>query len=115
MTSRHEEYELGNEVTHLATSKAKQETSVISVRVTINDIGRLEGIGRESGKTVSQVIRDAIAAYQVKQPTMVVSLWSGSTIILGTQEEASGTPHIWDVNYGAMDLVSTGTAVPIEA
>ena len=115
MTSRNEEYELGKEVTHLATSKAKQETSVISVRVTKDDIGRLEGIGRESGKTVSQVIRDAITAYQLKHPTMVVSVWSGSTIILGTQEEDSGNPHICDVNYGGMDLGSTGTAVPIQA
>ena len=115
MTSRHEEYELGKEVTHLATSKAKRETSVISVRVTKADIGRLEGIGRESGKTVSQVIRDAITAYQVKNPTMVVSVWSGSTIIMGEQEVDSGNPHSWDVNYGAMDLGSTGTAVPIEA
>ena len=114
MNSRNEEYELGRDVTHLATSGAKRETSVISVRLAKGDIGRLEGIGRESGKTVSQVIRDAITAYQVKSPTMVVSVWSGSTITMGVQELNSGNSHGWDVSYNPMDHSSTGTAVPIE-
>jgi len=114
MKSENEEYELGRDVTHLATSGAKRETSVISVRLTKGDIGRLEGIGRESGKTVSQVIRDAITAYQVKNPTMVVSVWSGSTIRMGDQAENSGNLYGWDVSYNPVAHSSTGTAVPIE-
>ena len=71
MTTRDEDFELGRNITRMATTGTKRDTAVISVRLTEEDIGRLEAIGRESGKTVSQVVRDAIAAYQVNTPTMV--------------------------------------------
>ena len=67
--------ELGRGVTRLARSGPKRETAVISVRLETNDIARLEGIGHETGKTVSQVIRDAIVAYRVIRPAMTVGLW----------------------------------------
>ena len=54
MTTRDEEYQLGRDVTHLAKANDKRGTAVISVRLGATDIARLEGIGRESGKTVSQ-------------------------------------------------------------
>ncbi len=82
-------YELGRDVTHLVASGNKKETSVISVRLTINEIKRLEKIGRESDKTVSQVIRDAIAAYRIHRPETVVGLWNGSTITIGETVEVS--------------------------
>lgn len=63
--------ELGENVTHLATSGRKKDTCIISVRMTASEIAKLEGIGRESGKTVAQVVRDAVAAYQVNRPMLM--------------------------------------------
>ena len=62
--------ELGENVTHLATAGRKKDTCIISVRMTASEIAKLEGIGRESGKTVAQVVRDAVAAYQVNRPML---------------------------------------------
>lgn len=67
----YEEYELGRDVTHLATSGRKKDTCIISVRMSASEIVKLEGIGRESGKTVAQVVRDAVAAYQVNRPMLM--------------------------------------------
>lgn len=59
-----DEYVLGKDVTPIAAGGEKKPTAVVSVRMTSSEIARLERIGRESGQTVSQVIRDAIAADQ---------------------------------------------------
>ena len=112
MTSRDEEYELGKNITPLATKGTKRETAVISVRLTTGDIARLEAIGRETGKTVSQVVRDAIASYRVNYPTMVVSVL-GSTVTVGASDEASGNQFRWDVRYEPEHPNPTGTAVAI--
>ena len=93
MSNEHEEYELGRNVTHLFKSKSRKETSVISVRLTGEEIKRLEEIGRENEKTVSQVIRDAIAAYRVQRPETVVGLWNGSSITVGETAEVSSNAH----------------------
>jgi len=114
MTSREQEYELGKNITPLATKGTKRETAVISVRLTTGDIARLEAIGRETGKTVSQVVRDAIAAYQVTYPTMVVSVWSGSKVTVGDAYEDSGNQISWHVSYENENPNPTGTAVAIE-
>lgn len=114
MTSKDEEYELGKNITPLATTGTKRETAVISVRLITGDIARLEAIGRETGKTVSQVVRDAIAAYQVTYPTMVVSVWSGSKVTVGHPDEVSGNQISWDVSYEHENPNPTGTAVAIE-
>lgn len=114
MTTREEDFELGRNITQMATAGTKRETAVISVRLTTSDIARLEAIGRETGKTVSQVVRDAITAYQVKHPTMVVSMWSGSTVIVGDPDEVSGNRFSWDVSYQPENPTPTGTAVAIE-
>ena len=113
MARKTEKYELGRDVTHLARSNTKRETGVISVRLPMPDIARLEEVGRESGKTVSQVIRDAIAAYRVKQPVFVLGLWSGSRVVVGEPEEA-GMNASWEVNYSNMTTDSTGTTVAIQ-
>ena len=70
MNDRYEECELGEDVTHLF--KSDKRTVSISVGLDADDIAWLEKIGRGSGKTVAQVIRDAIAAYRVEQPAAPV-------------------------------------------
>lgn len=84
-------YELGQDVTHLATAGKRKETSVISVRLSGEEIKRLEELGRENGKTISQIIRDAIASYRVQRPEMVIGLWDGSTVTVGESEVASSS------------------------
>ena len=64
MDDRYEECELGANVTHLFKSEGAKATVLISVSLDAEDIARLEKLGQDSGKTVAQVIRDAIAAYQ---------------------------------------------------
>ena len=70
MNDYDEQDELGRNVTHLF--KSDNVTASISVILDADDIAWLERIGRENGKTVAQVIRDAIAAYQMEQPAAPV-------------------------------------------
>ena len=70
MNDRYEECELGEDVTHLF--KSDKKAVHISVSLDADDIAWLEKIGRESRKTVAQVIRDAIAAYRVEKPVAPV-------------------------------------------
>jgi hypothetical protein len=68
MNDYDEQDELGRNVTHLFKSDERKANAIISVSLEYDDIAHLEKIGREDGKTVAQVIRDAIAAYRVEQP-----------------------------------------------
>ena len=112
MAVEYETYELGKDVTQIAKTDTKLQTAVISVRLTKADVARLEAIGRENGKTISQVIRDAIAAYEVKHPSMIIGLWNGSTVTIGEPGEVSGNG--WEVSYQTVELNPTGTTVPIQ-
>jgi len=70
MNDRYEECELGEDVTHLF--KSDKGTVSVSVILDADDIAWLEKVGRANGKTVAQVIRDAIASYRVEQPATPV-------------------------------------------
>ena len=64
MNDYDEQDELGRNVTHLLKGDGSKATAIIPVSLAYEEIVVLEKIGRKSGKTVTQVIRDAIAAYQ---------------------------------------------------
>ena len=81
--NKYEGVVLGENVTQFAKAKSGKGTAVISVRLSTDDISRLETVGRASGKTVSQVVRDAIAAYEVRNHHLVVHVWSGSEMGTG--------------------------------
>ena len=72
MNDYDEQDELGRNVTHLFKSDKRDGTAIVSVKLNYDDIARLEAIGRESGKLVTEVIRDAIATYRVEQPAAPV-------------------------------------------
>ena len=113
MSSRSdEEYELGRNVTHLAQAGSRKETAVLSIRVPSTEIARLERMGRETGKSVSQIVRDAIASYSVRSPSLIIGHWSGSTSING-ETENSRTVH-WEVVPSDTGANATGTAVPMQ-
>lgn len=68
MNDYDEQDELGRNVTHLLKGDGRTATAIIPVSLEYEDLVFLEKIGRENGKTVAQVIRDAISAYRIKQP-----------------------------------------------
>ena len=105
----HTEYELGRDVTPLAAGGRKKDTAVVSVRLPVSDIARLEGIGRENGKTVSQIVRDAVAAYRVHRPTMVVAV-DGVKVSTGHPQSISRNARC-EVIKPVSSRNSTGTRV----
>ena len=87
--NRNDDQILGDNITEMAASRRRAETAVISVRLGLDEIARLEEMGRASGRTVSQVIRDAIAAYAVREPRLVLALWNGTELSTGSLEHNS--------------------------
>ena len=66
MTIDHaEEYILGQDVTDIALSKGPKSI-VVSVGLSIEELDHLEKLCAVSGKSFSQVILDAIAAYHAE-------------------------------------------------
>ena len=64
MNDYDEQDELGRDVTHLFKSDSSASAIILSVRMEDSELARLEKIGRETGKSIFQVIQEAIAAYQ---------------------------------------------------
>ena len=59
-----EEYVLGDNITELARGKKSKESVVVSVRLTAEEFYRLEKLCENADKSMSQLVRDALAAYQ---------------------------------------------------
>lgn len=58
---RYEDIELGRNVTEGATRGAQaRATAVLSLRVTAAELAEVEAVGGATGRSISQVIRDAI-------------------------------------------------------
>ena len=90
MKVRDEDYELGRDVTHLAlASGTKRDMAVLSVRLPASEIARLERIGHENGKTLSQVVRDAVSVYRTQKPTTAVVLGNGVAVRIGKPDGVS--------------------------
>ena len=62
-----DEYILGENITDIALSKKPRETVVVSVRLPVEDFKQLDKIISESGKSLSQAVREAIKAYAESQ------------------------------------------------
>ena len=58
-----DDYSLGQDVGAVASDKSHRNTVVVSVRVPTEDFARLERISMETGKSISQVVRQAVASY----------------------------------------------------
>ena len=90
MKERDEGYELGRDVTRLALAGGTRGNSaVLSVRLPASEIARLEKIGQESGKTLSQVVRDAVSVYRVQKPTAAIVLGNGVAFSMGKLDGVS--------------------------
>ena len=94
-TNYGDEYILGEEVTDVALGKRGKETVVVSVRLTASEFSRIEKLCNETGKSMSQTIRDALAAYQV------IDNWSPATFSM-TMLNSEGV----SVSVGPRDTTS---------
>lgn len=91
------DFELGRDVTAHAKADGKRETVVLSVRVTGEELRRLEILARNSGRSVSQLVREALNAYTPAasgtQATSVLSIgfpFIEATTHFGSHSQATG-------------------------
>lgn len=64
MTNRKIEYVLGENITGLArASRSRSGSAVLSVRLSGEELTQIETIAQEEGKTLSQVVREALRKY----------------------------------------------------
>ena len=78
-TDHHEEHTLGQEVTETALGKKANETVVVPVRLRVEEFTRLEYLSESSGKSIAQIIGDAVSACQVPSPTSRCTTWTWRT------------------------------------
>lgn len=96
MSAEREEFVLGADVTRAARSRRKAETVVLSLRLSLADLRRLEQVGAAQGKSVSQVAREAIKQYlqtvSEQGPTVVLALAGGGFVRWGSMEGTAAQP-----------------------
>jgi hypothetical protein len=88
--SDEQEYVLGQDVTEAAASKTKGGTTVLSVRLTTEELAAIEAVADETGRTLSQVVREAIHSciqlVRSSQPMVTVSIRDVHTTSFGGQK-----------------------------
>lgn len=63
MSAKQEEYALGDDVTSSVAAKPRTGTVVLSVRVRVEELAAIEAASRATGKSLSQLVRDAVSTY----------------------------------------------------
>lgn len=63
MNSNEEKYELGEDVTQAAAAKERKGSVVLSVRLSSHELAKLEQVAQASGKTISQIVREAVTGF----------------------------------------------------
>lgn len=94
MSDERHEYMLGEEVTEIAKAKRQPGTVVVSIRLSVDEAARLEKIGLSERKSISQVIRNAIARYNPYhyETYAVITLTdtsTGTAVSVGEPRQAS--------------------------
>jgi len=97
-------HDLGADVTEAARAPQHRGTSVLSVRLPTDELVEVERLCRASGKTPSQVVRDAIrrylrAASSSQQLTVTITTFQGTF--------STGSPSQCSVPSRATMLVAT--------
>jgi hypothetical protein len=95
MSNEYSEYELGEEVTQLAKGKGAKNTTVVSVRLSVEEVARLEGWSQQTGKSISDIVRDAISNYtpsnESDSPVVLFGIAGGSAFSFGSSQGTGGT------------------------
>lgn len=92
-----EEYTLGQDVTAIASSKGPKSI-VVSVRLPVDEFARLEKLCSASGKSLSQVVRDAVAAHHetetkhTRKVTITMVSSGGNVFTYGAPMERTVSP-----------------------
>lgn len=92
-TNENEDFVLSEDVTAFAKSKSKSRggSAVVAVRLSLEEISEIESVSSRTGKTVSQVLRDAIRnglhAEEYLQPTITISIQDGVTTTTGASRQ----------------------------
>jgi len=89
MTTENEDFVLGEEVTTRAKSRSRGDTVVLSVRLSLEEFSGLEALSTATGKTLSQVVREAIGerlrTSRLSEPRVTV-FFGGVTTSIGVPE-----------------------------
>jgi predicted transcriptional regulator len=88
MDNEHEEYVLGPDVTPSAAARERRGTTVLSVRLAPDELAQLESVSRATGRTISQIVREALSSCiqlsRYAQPSVTLSVEGQSTVTTGT-------------------------------
>ena len=91
MNDEHE-YVLGQDVTKAAESKNRSGSVMLSVRLSAEELAAIEAMADASGKTLSQVVREAVRnclqVAEKAQPVMTISVSGGMTMRTGAPRQA---------------------------
>ena len=106
MSTESNEYTLGENVTRYALSKGVRDTVVVSVRLSVEDFTRLERICVQTGMSMSQVVRNAVAAYSGPEEPLDQSFKvnmqtsEGVTLAFGPVDysQAPSTPRTFEIH-----------------
>ncbi len=89
--NENEEFALGENVTALAKSKSRGGSAVVAVRLSLSEFSEIESISRATGRSVSQVVREALRNWlhfdASSQPTVTISIKGGLTTTTGASRQ----------------------------
>ncbi len=96
MSAKHEAYTLGSDVTSSARPDGSRTgTVVLSVRVRIEELAEIEATSRATGKSLSQLVRDAVATYLHFQRT------GAHVVTISDRSHTTSTGELGSVGKGA--------------
>ncbi len=98
-----EDFEAGEDVTKYAAAKDKRSTVVLSVRVSVDELRRLEVMSTRTGKKVSQLAREAIASFVVQDsPRQTWQIMAGNVIVTTGTRTGTSARYL-DQAFTSMD------------
>ena len=108
MSIENGEYALGENVTRLAQSKKARDTVVVSVRLSVEDFSRLENMCFKTGMSMSQIVREAVAAYYGPGRT------ADQVFKMNMQTSEGATFAVGPVEYSEAPSISLTAGIPDE-
>ena len=76
-----------------------------------SEIARLEKLSQSTGLSLSQIIRSAIAAYEIKESAVIMESWNGSRLEVGDSDHLSFGFGNVEIDYSTKSEVFTGIVV----
>lgn len=108
-----EEYVLGENITELAKGNKPKESVVVSVRLPAEEFYRLEKLCENADKSMSQVVRDALAVYrgstQAPSTLFGITLFDseGTSVSVGPREYTAHSCYSMVTGLAGCNLMSS--------